>query len=370
MAFNSGKKRNKTIDTSAFDGLKEFETRDNSTAYCQLVNPERLSSEKKIRDSNCPYGVFIPLEQAERVSFTPTGWFQRISLTFNEDSPNPATVQGYITKRLRCCIIHQSDTIELQEKTARGWFYKGPAYKYGKPTKYKELLDGDRENYRMRTRYLLLFVDEDNNPLHEVPLQLGLGAGTGGAIGSEVASLRDEFNQAYSEATGNKGVALEDEVHSLTVLDMELDFHKSQGKSPFVVPIRRLHPVTKAELIDVEQEKENKGRIVTLIGEPFNNILIPKGSKAGELIFSLRETYSDFPIPNGGAEEDDTSSKSSDASNQENDTASWENDPDFFEKCTPTPQPQEKQVSARPKPVSKVEETEVETEEEETPIPF
>ncbi|WP_269432809.1 DUF5895 domain-containing protein [Crocosphaera watsonii] len=38
----------------------------------------------------------------------------------------------------------------------------------------------DRENYRLRTRYLLLFLDNNNEPLHYVPLRLGLGAGTGG----------------------------------------------------------------------------------------------------------------------------------------------------------------------------------------------
>ena len=70
-------------------------------------------------------------------------------------------------------VIHRSAAIEVQEKMNNGWKYVGEAYRKGKLTKYGELASKDREYYRLRTRYLLLFLDENNSPLHHIPRSIG-----------------------------------------------------------------------------------------------------------------------------------------------------------------------------------------------------
>lgn len=85
----------------------------------------------------------------------------------------------------------------MQQKTNNGWQYVGEAYQQGNLSNYGELASQDREHYRLRTRYLLLFLDENNNPLHRIPLRLGLGAGTGGSVGEEVKVFRTEIEKVF-----------------------------------------------------------------------------------------------------------------------------------------------------------------------------
>ncbi len=279
---------------SILDEFEEGEVTLQSVHYCQVINPANVS-EANIRKFNMPFGVFIPQDQAEAVGFRPTDWFEKTTITFNEDSDSPTEVKGYLTKRLRCCIIHRSQTIEVQERTSRGWQYIGPGYIKGQPTEFKQRLDNDRNSYRLRTRYLILFVDEDNNLLHEVPLQLGLGAGTGGAIGTEVVNFRSEFDNVYAKAKNKPGKGLGDAQHSCTVLDMTLGFHKPKGRAPFVCPIQRVAPAL--EQVGKEKEYSRRERLMKLIGVHYGSLLISPGSEAGKLIDSFRETYSDFPQP-------------------------------------------------------------------------
>ncbi|ACB54130.1 hypothetical protein cce_4782 [Crocosphaera subtropica ATCC 51142] len=277
------------------DFLKEFDddiTVSESIPYCQITNPDNLSL-SQIKQFNIPWGVFIPTDQAELVDLTVPDDFTPTHLTFDQDKPTERHIDGFLAQHIRFSLIHRS-SIEVQEKGANGWQYLGEAYKKGKITKYGELASKDRESYRLRTRYLILFLDENNEPLHRVPLRLGLGAGTGGSLGEEVKVFRGEIERVFFKLRQQPQKALSDKAHALTVLDIQLGVHKGDGKAPFVCPSVRLAPAI--DQVGKEKVADRKGdRKVKLVGTPIQDLMLPKSSQTGQLILSLWDEYQDFP---------------------------------------------------------------------------
>ncbi len=276
--------------------LTEFEdditTNTEQIPFCQVQNPKNLSL-SEIRQYNLPWGIFIPTDQAELVALTVPDHFTPTRLVFDQDTPQERSIDGFLTQHIRFVLIHRSAGIEVQEKMNKGWRYMGEAYSRGKLTKYGELASKCREYYRLRTRYLLLFLDENNNPLHRVPLRLGLGAGTGGSIGEEIKVFRSEIEKVFFKLRKQPQKALADRAHALTVLDIKLGVHKGEGKSPFVCPVERLAPAI--DQVGVEKVVERRERKVKLVGTPIQSLMIPKSTETGQLILSLWEQYQDFP---------------------------------------------------------------------------
>ncbi len=160
--------------TPAF--LTEFDddvTASESIPFCQIQNPKNLSL-SEIRQYNVPWGIFVPTDQAELVELADLDYFTPTSLVFDQDTPQERSIDGFLTHHLRFALIHRSAGIEVQEKMSNGWKYVGKAYRKGKLTKYGELASKDRELFRLRTRYLLLFLDENNEPLHRVLISVVL----------------------------------------------------------------------------------------------------------------------------------------------------------------------------------------------------
>ncbi len=277
------------------DFLTEFDddiTASESIPYAQIQNPKNLSL-SEIKQYNVPWGIFIPTDQAELVDLTVPDHFIPTRLVFDQDTPQQREIDGFLTQHIRFVLIHRSATIEVQEKMNNGWKYIGEAYRKGKLTKYGELASKDREYYRLRTRFLFLFLDENNEPLHHIPLRLGLGAGTGGSLSEEIRVFRSEIERVFFKLRKQPQKALSDRGHALTVLDIKLGVHKGEGKSPFVCPLERLAPAI--DKIGVEKVVERRERKVKLVGTPIESLMIPKSSETGQLILSLWEQYQDFP---------------------------------------------------------------------------
>ncbi|MCH2248123.1 MAG: DUF5895 domain-containing protein [Crocosphaera sp.] len=277
------------------DFLTEFDddiTASESIPYAQVQNPKNLSL-SEIRQYNVPWGIFVPTDQAELVELATLDYFTPTRLIFDQDTPQQREIDGFLTQHIRFVLIHRSAAIEVQEKMNNGWKYIGEAYKKGKITKYGELASKDRESYKLRTRYLLLFLDENNSPLHHIPLRLGLGAGTGGSLSEEIKVFRGEIERVFFKLRKQPQKALSDRAHALTVLDIKLGVHKGDGKAPFVCPLERLAPAI--EQVGVEKVVERRERKVKLVGTPIKSLMIPKSSETGQLIFSLWEQYQDFP---------------------------------------------------------------------------
>ena len=143
--------------------------------YCQIQNPPNLSL-SQIEQLNPPWGWFIPTDRAELASFKTTDDWQPTRLTFGEDTSNPRHVDGFLSTHIRIIVLHQSN-IEVQKKAKNGWRYCGLAYQHGQLTSYGESAKGDRNSYRLRTRYLVMFLDGKNQLLHEIPFKIGMNAG-------------------------------------------------------------------------------------------------------------------------------------------------------------------------------------------------
>ena len=277
------------------DFFTEFDdeiTASESIPFCQVQNPKNLSL-SEIKQYNVPWGIFVPTDQAELVELATLDYFTPTSLVFDQDTPQERSIDGFLTQHIRFVLIHRSVAIEVQEKMNNGWKYVGEAYRKGKLTKYGELATKDREYYRLRTRFLLLFLDENNEPLHHIPLKLGLGAGTGGSLSEEIKVFRGEIERVFFKLRKQPQKALSDRAHALTVLDIKLGVHKGDGKAPFVCPVERLAPAI--EQVGVEKVVERRERQVKLVGRAIQSLMIPKSSETGQLILSLWEQYQDFP---------------------------------------------------------------------------
>jgi hypothetical protein len=262
----------------------------NSLAFCQILNPPNLPlAQLKKLGNSCHWGLFLPGDQAQKVNFTPNESFTPVQVTFGDEG-NERTVEGWLAKRIRLCVLHRSSGIDVQERASNGWRTLGAAYRGGSLTELGLKAEADKETYRFRTRYLILLLDKDNQPLHDVPLSLGLGRGPGGSIGEELRAFRSEVDLAYREYAGVSGVQLSDSALSRTALSIELGLHK--GKAPFVCPKRRSKPT--ADSSGIVEEVVRHERTVTLVSEPIGSWLIPKESETGKLIRALFEQYQGF----------------------------------------------------------------------------
>lgn len=270
------------------DLLSQFESEIVSSTqlpYCQIQNPPNLSL-SQIEQLNPAWGWFVPNEQAELANFQITDDWQPTRLTFAEDTPNPRHVDGFLTHHIRIVVLHSSQ-IEVQEKAKNGWRYCGLAYQHGQLTSYGESASYDRNNYRLRTRYLVLFLDEKNRLLHEIPFKIGMNAGVGAAFNTELKEFRKEIETIFFAQIGKPQQQLSDRAHSLTVLDFQLGLYKSEGKSPFIYPAKRITP-------DKGTTLTRRDRSVQLLHSPIEEIIISKVSDTGKTILSLWEQHQDF----------------------------------------------------------------------------
>lgn len=268
--------------------FSQFESEIVSSAqlpYCQIQNPPNLSL-SQIEQLNPAWGWFVPADQAELASFKTTDDWQPNRLIFGEDTPNPRHVDGFLSTHLRIVVLHSSQ-IEVQEKAKNGWRYCGLAYQHGQLTSYGESAYSDRNNYRLRTRYLVMFVDDRNQLLHDTPFKIGMNAGVGAAFSTELKEFRKEIETVFFAQLGKPQQQLSDRAHSLTVLDLQLGLHKSEGKSPFIYPQQRLTP-------DKSTTLTRRDRNVELLHCSIEKMIISKESDEGKTILSLWEQHKDF----------------------------------------------------------------------------
>ena len=274
----------------------------NDVPYCQMVNPRNLP-DSELDDSPDKFGIFITAEEAEKAEFKPNEHWKQTSLYFRDKK-----IEGFISRRIRACVIHSSKP-EIQEKSDRGWYYKGFTYENGQKTSLGHLLDedkkksGDDKQYREVVRLLLAFLDQDNTLLHtKTPIRMLLRGGFRYSLNEEILDLYDNvqrvfFKQALKEGKTLSGNRLGELSKALTVLDCDLWFHRSNpGSNPILCPVKR-----QAAAIDtVGGEKICKrygSRQVTLTGVPLRELLLLPTSPAGSVIKNWFDSHKDFRTP-------------------------------------------------------------------------
>lgn len=301
------------FDASGFDDFEDNVQQSSSIPYCQIVNPPNLQL-SQLQKLNPPYGIFVPLEQAELVEFKPDETWRKEDVTFG-DGDNETTITGYLATSIRVAFIHRSQ-IEIQEKRVdngnrTSWRFAGLAYEKGKETQLKKDAEEDRDNYRRVNRLLILFLDKNNQPLHSSPLQLTARGGFAGALGVELKEFYKQIDGVYFKAArlagkNPKGGSLDDQAHALAVLACELGYHKPEGKAPYVCINKRLTPAI--EGIGQSKLVDRGDRKIELIGVDLWALLQRKNSELGKTILENFDSFSDFAKPNAGrsAEEEAT----------------------------------------------------------------
>ena len=119
-----------------------------------------------------------------------------------------------------------------------------------------------------------------------------MNAGVGTAFSQEVRSFRREFEETFFKLRNQPVKALTDRAHALTVLHLQFDVHKTEGKSPFICPVSRSAPAI--DLMGKETIVARRDRKVILINHKIESLFIPKTSDTGQLILSLWEEHQDF----------------------------------------------------------------------------
>ncbi len=258
--------------------------------FIQLASPPNTSL-KEIERNKFAWGVFLPLEQAEAIGFKPNKDYQLTNFTFGLARNEDKEVPGYLTRHLRLSFIKRSEP-EIEERTDKGWKYLGKAYSNGELTKYGQLAEKDKKQYRMRTRNLILLLDKDNSPLHVLPLSFGFSRGIGGSVSNALSDFYSQCDSVIAELSKDlEGTQYNDLIHSRCVFDVEFKLHKNTN-APFFVPAKYLVPTlqeTGIEVIKTQSERQ-----VTTVTELFQNLYISENSETGQTINSLFEAFESF----------------------------------------------------------------------------
>jgi hypothetical protein len=295
------------IDFSAFDDDVEVSDR---LPIAQLVNPPKLSDDSLssyIKKGDVPWGFFITTSAANDAGFTPDG------VLWNPCKHEFSTKaeEGFLSPSPRMLVLKQSQ-MEVYEnvvsmKDGREYTnrtFRGVAYIGSSPTQWmdkvtgrnnggvKEKLSNDQPRFVALTRYLLLFLDENNNPLHRKPFVFtGKGASaTNFSIEyrKHTYDIQDAFFAARGEGASNK--RLSQNALAFTVFHVKFGFGRNNPQhSPFTYPIARFY------VGDTEKKVgRDYSRSITLLPTTLESLIIPKQSPLGKTIIELLKEYSTF----------------------------------------------------------------------------
>jgi hypothetical protein len=113
-------------------------------------------------------------------------------------------VSGNIIYNPRMLILQRSLLLKVETNT-------------GRTVKVWSLDDKKDETYTCVRKYLILFVDENNNPLHEVPLQLTAKGCFQFEFDKQLYAFRAEMLQAYNEDKRKNALYMKQEWYSMCV---------------------------------------------------------------------------------------------------------------------------------------------------------
>ena len=105
-------------------------------------------------------------------------------------------------------------------------------------------------------------------------------------------SFRREIEEVFFKSVNQPVKSLTDRAHALTVLNLQFDVHKAEGKHPFICPISRFAPAL--DNIGKETVVTRRDRQVTLINHKIESLLISKKSETGKSILSVWSEHQDF----------------------------------------------------------------------------
>ena len=290
---------NDSVD-NVFDQFQDDMEEALGIPYCQVVNPRTGLTSNEIKKNPKNFGLIIPKDQADAVGFTPSGDWTSEQITIVVDDKE-IVIDCWHSHQPKFLVISRSQ-LEVQEATEKGWRYAGIAYDRGQLTPIGRLAQDDADarvgNYRRVVRYLLVFIDDQGNPLQNEPLALTGRGGFGGSFGKEVSEFFKEFDKAYCiiRKTRKRFSAY---AQAFLVHAHENGFFKPKGdKMAYSCTMARVSPVAGAggEVISVERGD----RTVSLHTVPATALMISKSSETGKKVAQWFSDYQSFAKPNRG----------------------------------------------------------------------
>lgn len=135
--------------------------------WCQMINP-RYS-----KTGLLPHGLAVTVKNAAAVSFSldAEGW-QMLDYSFST-----GVEQLLITSTPRLVIVRRSQTGIKDRATGAVVNVTWDEYR------------GDRSKYKTFNRYLVFLLDNNNQPLHEHPLQMTLSGSSNASFGMNYAAM-------------------------------------------------------------------------------------------------------------------------------------------------------------------------------------
>ncbi|MBD1871917.1 hypothetical protein H6F75_00335 [Nodosilinea sp. FACHB-131] len=296
-------------DDDLFDQFQDDLEESGSLPYVQIINAGGKNA--KLLDKNpLGFGIAISADNAQAVGFRPD-----VNWTEGEDIPihpqSTATIEhGWVAQKINLVVLHSSQ-IEVQEKVNDRWRFLGVAWESNSRTKWGQLFEDSKDDkdcpYRQVKRFLLMFLGEDGQPLHDRPLQLTAKGAFRVSLNSEVQAFQKELGAAYREASrvaGKKasGAAFSKSAAAYIAMPMTVGYHipKDADKSAFTCIVARHQPVNGADKTGKTATLDQNDRKVQVTGGRWSDYMIPKTSELGQVIRDLFLEFEAFPAPNRG----------------------------------------------------------------------
>jgi hypothetical protein len=270
--------------------------------HAQVATPRTVLIED-VREHS--WGFFIPKEQAEVACFEPDdNWNETVIVIPSQ--PINKKIDGYIATKLRMVFIYRSG-IEIQKRSFDGtsWDFLGEGYLKGKKTEACLLADKDTSNpkiYRYRTRNIVLFLDENNQPLSTSPFTLGFGKGVGVTVTTAYKDFIKRMDFVIARASGRKATRFKNDIHARYVFEVELGLHQNNGQNLFVVPKTNSIPTSNPQEIGLTQSLISYGRSCSTRAVNYLDLFLgakETDQEALDIVQDTLEIYQDFLIPGG-----------------------------------------------------------------------
>ncbi|MFM5943314.1 MAG: DUF5895 domain-containing protein, partial [Dolichospermum sp.] len=245
-------------------------------------------------------GFFIKATEAEKAEFTPDDSWQPYEASLGDGSE-----VGFISNSPKFCIIHKSQReVQFRPSEEDRFSFVGLVWENGSETEFAKAAAADTNKlYKIVTRHLLLFLGEDDQPLHTTPIQYTAKGAFAGSLYAETTELYKQLSKVYfarlrlAGKQANGGM-LSPFALAFAKVDITIGFSRNKPtESPFCVPSEIAFPTIDNVGVDCEFYRKKGDRKIIFHGVALEDAMIDMTSEAGKLIQSWHSEYKSFPKP-------------------------------------------------------------------------
>ncbi|MFM8006950.1 MAG: DUF5895 domain-containing protein, partial [Dolichospermum sp.] len=272
--------------------------------YCQIISPPNLKPaelDKWVKSGGLnQIGFFVKASEAEKADFVPDNSWQPYEASLGDGSE-----VGFISNSPKFCIIHKSQReVQFRPSEEDRFSFVGLVWENGSETEFAKAAAADTNKlYKIVTRHLLLFLGEDDQPLHTTPIQYTAKGAFSGSLYAETTELYKQLSKVYftrlrlAGKQANGGM-LSPFALAFAKVDITIGFSRNKPtESPFCVPSEIAFPTIDNVGVDCEFYRKKGDRKIIFHGVALENAMIDMTSEAGKLIQSWHSEYKSFPKP-------------------------------------------------------------------------